>query len=295
MAGRYPQFFPSSGGGLRSQVAVAEDDKTEALDNTRLASHHRYLTELLGERQKLGPFMPVLPNCSRLLNQEIIRVTALVGNSPIVDQDGLDHRSPISSGAALSNGVAGDLNGRGGPQPDRFGMSQGTSVAWHAVQGSRGLGGPMVKKTQRIEVPVDKHPNFNFVGRILGPRGNSLKRVEATTGCRVLIRGRGSIKDGAKEDKMRDKPGFDHLNEPLHLLVEAELPANVVDKQLSHARDILEELLKPVDETFDLLKKAQLRELAVLNGTLRDDNPGFFNATISPSNNSGMKRAKMAR
>lgn len=32
----------------------------------------------------------------------------------------------------------------------------------------------------------------------MGPRGNSLKRVEATTGCRVLIRGRGSIKDTAK-------------------------------------------------------------------------------------------------
>ncbi|KAL5972325.1 hypothetical protein ACLOJK_041578 [Asimina triloba] len=32
-------------------------------------------------------------------------------------------------------------------------------------------------------------------GRLLGPRGNSLKRVEASTECRVLIRGRGSIKD----------------------------------------------------------------------------------------------------
>jgi hypothetical protein len=87
---------------------------------------------------------------------------------------------------------------------------------------------------------------FNFVGRILGPRGNSLKRVEATTGCRVLIRGRGSIKDTAKEDKMRDKPGFEHLNEPLHVLVEAELPANIIDAQLIHAREILQELLKPV-------------------------------------------------
>lgn len=36
---------------------------------------------------------------------------------------------------------------------------------------------------------------YNFVGRLLGPRGNSLKRVEASTECRVLIRGRGSIKD----------------------------------------------------------------------------------------------------
>ena len=39
---------------------------------------------------------------------------------------------------------------------------------------------------------------FNFVGRLLGPRGNSLKRVEVSTDCRVLIRGRGSIKDPAK-------------------------------------------------------------------------------------------------
>lgn len=39
---------------------------------------------------------------------------------------------------------------------------------------------------------------FNFVGRLLGPRGNSLKRVEASTDCRVLIRGRGSIKDPVK-------------------------------------------------------------------------------------------------
>jgi protein quaking len=51
---------------------------------------------------------------------------------------------------------------------------------------------------------------------------------------------------GLQEDKMRDKPGFEHLNEPLHVLVEAELPANIIDAQLIHAREILQELLKPV-------------------------------------------------
>jgi hypothetical protein len=50
----------------------------------------------------------------------------------------------------------------------------------------------------------------------------------------------------SQEDKMRDKPGFEHLNEPLHVLVEAELPANIIDTQLIHAREILQELLKPV-------------------------------------------------
>ena len=39
---------------------------------------------------------------------------------------------------------------------------------------------------------------YNFVGRILGPRGNSLKRVEALTECRVYIRGKGSVKDSLK-------------------------------------------------------------------------------------------------
>lgn len=39
---------------------------------------------------------------------------------------------------------------------------------------------------------------YNFVGQLLGPRENSLKRVEASTQCRVYIRGRGSMKDSIK-------------------------------------------------------------------------------------------------
>jgi hypothetical protein len=39
---------------------------------------------------------------------------------------------------------------------------------------------------------------FNFIGRLLGPRGKSLKRIEACTNCRVFIRGKGSIKDSSK-------------------------------------------------------------------------------------------------
>lgn len=42
---------------------------------------------------------------------------------------------------------------------------------------------------------------YNFVGRLLGPRGNSLKRVEASTQCRVYIRGCGSVKDSVKVTK----------------------------------------------------------------------------------------------
>lgn len=45
---------------------------------------------------------------------------------------------------------------------------------------------------------------------------------------------------------MRGKPGFEHLNEPLHILVEAELPVEIVDARLMQAREILEDLLKPM-------------------------------------------------
>jgi len=47
-------------------------------------------------------------------------------------------------------------------------------------------------------------------------------------------------------EMMRGKPGYEHLNEPLHILVEAELPVEIIDARLMQAREILEDLLKPV-------------------------------------------------
>jgi protein quaking len=151
--------------------------------------------------------------------------------------------------------------------------------------------GLIAKRTIRVDIPVDNYPNFNFVGRLLGPRGNSLKRVEASTDCRVLIRGRGSIKDPIKEEMMRGKPGYEHLNEPLHILVEAELPIEIVDARLMQAREILDDLLTPMEETHDMYKKQQLRELALLNGTLREEGSPM-SGSVSPYNSLGMKRAK---
>lgn len=49
-----------------------------------------------------------------------------------------------------------------------------------------------------------------------------------------------------QEEKLKDKPGYEHLNEPLHVLVEAEFPEDVVNARLDHAVAILENLLKPV-------------------------------------------------
>jgi len=237
--------------------------------------------------------MQVLPICSRLLNQEIVRLSTLVSNQGFVDHDRLDHGSPMTSAGLLSNGgTMMDLGGWSGLQTERMSISQATSMGWHGAPA--GSINPVIKTVLRMDVPADKFPHFNFVGRLLGPRGNSLKRVEATTGCRVYIRGRGSVKDSAKEEKLKDKPGYEHLNEPLHVLIEAELPSNIIDARMKQAFEIIDNLLKPVDESHDFFKKQQLRELAMLNGTLREESP-HMSGSVSPFNNAGMKRPKTGR
>ncbi|XP_057486028.1 KH domain-containing protein At5g56140 isoform X3 [Actinidia eriantha] len=317
-SGRYMAYSPSPSaphsphiGGLRSaSTALVEQDndpkksiqvvprsggysvpRSSSGSVYRIDPRSRYLSELLAERHKLSPFMPVLPHSYRLLNQEILRVTTLLGNASILDQSGLEHASPLASGGIFSNGGS-NVNRWSSPfQSEMSGIVQPASAQnWLGSQGSSS--GLIVKRTMRVDIPVDQYPNFNFVGRLLGPRGNSLRRVEASTECRVLIRGRGSIKDPAKEEMMRGKPGYEHLNEPLHILVEAELPVEIVDARLMQAREILEDLLKPVDESHDFYKKHQLRELAMLNGTLRDEG-SQMSGSVSPFHNSlGMKRAK---
>ncbi|KAL9444809.1 hypothetical protein AB3S75_017902 [Citrus x aurantiifolia] len=287
----------SSGGGRFMAYSLSPSaPHSPHLPSLRSASsaildQEKYLSELLAERHKLNPFLPVLPNTYRLLNQEIMRVTTLLGNASVLGQSGLEHASPLTSGGIFSNGGA-DMNGLASRfQSEISGLMQSSSAQnWLSSQGSSS--GLIVKRTIRVDIPVEKYPNFNFVGRLLGPRGNSLKRVEASTECRVLIRGRGSIKDPAREEMMRGKPGYEHLNEPLHILVEAELPVEIVDARLMQAREILEDLLKPVDESHDFYKKQQLRELAMLNGTLREEGSPM-SGSVSPFHNSlGMKRAK---
>ncbi|KAL6975127.1 hypothetical protein U1Q18_023922 [Sarracenia purpurea var. burkii] len=227
-----------------------------------------------------------------IFGAEILRVTTLLGNASVLDQGGLEHASPLASGGMFSNGGA-NVNRWASPfQSEMSGLLQPSSAQnWLGSQGSSS--GLIVKRTIRVDIPVDQYPNYNFVGRLLGPRGNSLKRVEASTECRVLIRGRGSIKDPTKEEMMRGKPGYEHLNEPLHILVEAELPVEIIDARLMQAREILEDLLKPMDESQDFYKKHQLRELAMLNGTLREEGSQMSGGSVSPFHNSlGMKRAK---
>ncbi|CAH2250948.1 quaking isoform X6 [Pelobates cultripes] len=113
---------------------------------------------------------------------------------------------------------------------------------------------------------------FNFVGRILGPRGLTAKQLEAETGCKIMVRGKGSMRDKKKEEQNRGKPNWEHLNEDLHVLITVEDAQNRAELKLKRAVEEVKKLLVPAAEGEDSLKKMQLMELAILNGTYRDAN-----------------------
>lgn len=254
-----------------------------------------YLERLFKEKKNLAFYVQGLPICNKLLNQEILRVSEMIANQGLNDFDRLqlgipNPSNPLDMMPDVAATSVGHWEGNSGQSPlqcQGFGGRQGLSID-HQNAASASPSSLPTKRLLRLDVPVDRFPTFNFIGRLLGPRGNSLKRIEALTGCRVFIRGRGSIRDPNKEERLRGRPGKEHLNEPLHIVIEAESPASIVDAQLRQAQEIIEELLKPLESSRDAYKRQQLRELAMLNSLFRDD-------SSQPSSSSGSRcRSKHA-
>jgi protein quaking len=130
--------------------------------------------------------------------------------------------------------------------------------------------GPVISRQEKVYVPVEEHPEYNFVGRILGPRGMTAKQLEQETGCKIMVRGRGSMRDKKKEEANRGKPNWEHLNDKLHVLITVEDSNNRANVKIQRAVDEIKKLLIPVTDGEDELKKRQLMELAIINGTYRD-------------------------
>eukprot|EP00658_Telonema_sp_P-2_P079505 TRINITY_DN769_c0_g1_i8.p1 TRINITY_DN769_c0_g1~~TRINITY_DN769_c0_g1_i8.p1 ORF type:complete len:416 (-),score=114.53 TRINITY_DN769_c0_g1_i8:12-1259(-) len=125
----------------------------------------------------------------------------------------------------------------------------------------RGMPGYQRSKIEKkVYIPVDEFPNYNFFGLIVGPRGSTQKRVERETGAKVIIRGKGSLKEG------QTREGDTGMDEPMHVLITGETQESV-DKA---AREV-DMMINPDTDQHQEHKARQLQELAVLNGTLRDD------------------------
>ncbi|KAK9731253.1 hypothetical protein QE152_g13867 [Popillia japonica] len=72
------------------------------------------------------------------------------------------------------------------------------------------------------------------------------------------------------EDHNRGKPNWEHLSDELHVLLTVEDTENRAQIKLERAVEEVKKLLVPQADGEDELKKRQLMELAIINGTYRD-------------------------
>uniref|UniRef100_A0A3P9MM40 KH domain-containing, RNA-binding, signal transduction-associated protein 2 n=1 Tax=Oryzias latipes TaxID=8090 RepID=A0A3P9MM40_ORYLA len=124
-----------------------------------------------------------------------------------------------------------------------------------------------IKLSERVLIPVRQYPKFNFVGKLLGPRGNSMKRLQEETGVKMSILGKGSMRDKEKEEELR-KGGdakYAHLSNDLHVLIEVFAPPGEAYSRMSHALEEIKKFLVP--DYNDEIRQEQLRELSLLNGS----------------------------
>lgn len=47
---------------------------------------------------------------------------------------------------------------------------------------------PQTKLSDKVLIPQEEYPDINFVGLLIGPRGNTLKAMEKDTGAKIIIR-----------------------------------------------------------------------------------------------------------
>lgn len=138
------------------------------------------------------------------------------------------------------------------------------------------------KISEKFYIPVKQHPEINFVGLLLGPRGNTLRQLQDESGAKLAIRGKGSVKDGKSSASRPDDLNLsgalvsssatsESSEDDLHVVVTSDSQQKIA-KAIKLTYEVIDKAISsPVGKND--LKRDQLRELAILNGTLRETKP----------------------
>ncbi|KAJ8979738.1 hypothetical protein NQ317_004725 [Molorchus minor] len=127
-----------------------------------------------------------------------------------------------------------------------------------------------IKVTVKVLVPIREHPKFNFVGKLLGPKGNSMKRLQEETMCKMAILGRGSMKDRQREEDLRQSldPKYAHLSDELHVEISALGPPAEAHARIAYALAEVRKYLIP--DYNDNIRMEQMREMGYTPGGGRE-------------------------
>lgn len=122
------------------------------------------------------------------------------------------------------------------------------------------------KIKRKIYVPQNQ--TFNYTGLIIGPKGANQKRLEEETGCKILVRGKGSQKEG--------QPPQPDDNEPQHVLIVGDNPM-----QVAKAVEEIERIMLADEETRNKIRQEQLKLVAQLKNDPSSMTGGSLQAVLS--------------
>lgn len=100
---------------------------------------------------------------------------------------------------------------------------------------------------EQVFIPTEQFPGYNFVGSILGPQGSILKGLQRGVNAKISIYGQGSMKDKQKEEELRagNDPEFEHLKQPLHILIEVKGPRAEAHWRMANALTEIYKFMAP--------------------------------------------------
>ncbi|PWA16417.1 hypothetical protein CCH79_00004607 [Gambusia affinis] len=109
-----------------------------------------------------------------------------------------------------------------------------------------------MKLKERVLIPTKQYPRVNFVGKLLGPQGSTIKRLQEETGAKISVLGKGSMRDKNKEEELRKggESKYAHLAMELHVFIEVTAPIPENYLRMAHAMDEVKKFLIPVSEIF---------------------------------------------
>jgi len=108
--------------------------------------------------------------------------------------------------------------------------------------------------TQKILIPTFRYPNYNFVGKILGPKGANVQNFAKQYKVHISVLGRGSTKNPAREQELYQSgdPQYAHFGAALHVRIDARAVPALAYERMTGAMQALAELLVPnFDNPFD--------------------------------------------
>jgi far upstream element-binding protein len=160
---------------------------------------------------------------------------------------------PVFLGSLGGGGGGGSnfqLNSELGKRKNRWGEDE----APHAAPGLGAF------KTKKLYIPWREHPEINFLGLLIGPKGITQKKFQDTTGAKYQIRGLGAAKDGGPSNT-----GHPDDTDELHVVVEGTNDA--VDRA---CKELEKFLYNPAEAAK--LKAEQLKQLADMNNQVSSQN-----------------------